>query len=120
MKAKVHHWWDELYKTNIILIAGRSELDVCTWIQADKTFCFDLIKPESDLLGMCQSGTNGFMVYVKDEKDILTLHHECIHLATKVMESRGIEDRSNANEAICYYSELWFTRFIKALKIKVG
>lgn len=53
-------------------------------------------------------------IWIKDQKDLSTIHHECIHLALQIMESKGVPTNKLNEEVIAYYSEFWFNT-IKSL-----
>jgi hypothetical protein len=51
----------------------------------------------------------------KRNPPLSALVHECVHLAKFILDDRGVEYGANG-EALCYYTEYWFERFVSDLK----
>ena len=68
------------------------------------------------IYGESGSDENGnYFIYVKDQSDLGTIHHEVIHLIFRVLGSKGIPINIENEETFAYYSEYWFKK-IKDLK----
>jgi hypothetical protein len=113
-KLNKYSFFDECYKVNVYLVWGCDENELNSYTVPKG---FDALNPALDFFGACLSSENGYCVYVK-KKDICTLHHECIHLASMILTGVGISVGADSNEAVCYLSEMYFRKFVDKMGFK--
>lgn len=111
---KVHHFYSDLYKENIYLMAGFSVKQVQEYWDEFAVprgvhgKCFELKSDKND----------GVFIWLKTNKktDAEFLVHECIHAASYILDSRGVEISAKNDEALAYLSQWIFSNCFKYLR----
>lgn len=115
---KIKKIYEEVYKIWVVIL-------VCSQSQFDKKM--KTMKLDSSGIDRTDAGavltvedTDGciyFLVWFKKKPPIEDIAHEAWHLASDILDSRGVEYATGRNkEAFAYYTEYWFNKIKKVVK----
>ncbi len=120
--------YDEIYRIYVHLLTDCGEDKLSRWMARvmnikdsenhDKNLagcCIKITNPNGGLIGLVI--TTPFKWEGKFE-DIVTLFHECYHVASYTLFSRGLKHTSETEEAFCYFHESLVRRLHNAMLIK--
>jgi len=109
--------WDDVYRVNVILACGGTINDLNKWIEKHPGYGLPFTEPVGNIRGRSLRGDGGSLLWIADPEDLVSLHHETIHLVMFIFRVSGVHTDEDNHEHLCYHSELWFERFLKKLKI---
>lgn len=107
---------EPVFKSAVIFMAGYCIDDVHKWF---KKVGFNLNrknKLNTNDIGSVWSipdSKYSHIVWIGDPEDYYTILHESIHLATTIMDEKGIPISKNNDEVLAYLSEFWTRIFWK-------
>lgn len=112
--AKKDFWigwtYDKVYRVNLRMIAGdvkKAQRKIEKWTGHH----FDLSKVAAKVLEFYPEDNNGgvpdYIVYIRDQKNIPVVTHECLHLVHFIFDIRQLKLDPENDEAYTYYLEYW-------------
>lgn len=103
----------ETYSANIIFYCDCSPLQIKKHMA--KKYCIDNVDCENADVGFTNNylpeednASIRYVVWIRHNDDIATLVHECIHLAFRILEDRGIKVNIENDEVLAYYHSYLF------------
>ena len=117
MALKTEYWRCNLYGVDVVLAWNGTPRQLEVWVEQN----LDKGKyPSLDVSGITLARTwcndNGVVIYMVPPHRIGDLHHECIHVATGILNTRGVGISTYEDEHLAYYSTFWFKEFYKKMK----
>lgn len=97
----------DVYSQEVLVFDGFKKLE--KWIkknpisQEEQEQLDSLMSYSSGFAGICSTlnGENYWFIVLK-EKDLITLTHECLHIAYMMLDAIGVEHDVENHEALCY------------------
>lgn len=120
---------DPIYRINVHLITNCAGDKSKQWMKRVMDIEDDAGHPKH-LAGCCSEIKNKydalFAIVISmpdkwngDELEKVTLMHECYHVASYTLFSRGLKHTYETEEAFAYFHESLYRRFLDAMKLKV-
>lgn len=115
MRAK--KFYEPLYEADVLFLTETTPNEIKEYLKKHKYSGegegFDTTMGSVSTMDMVDKDgrkIRNYMIIVEKKKDFYTLLHECLHLATHILNDRLVPITADNGEALAYYQTFWFKK----------